>query len=128
MLCYPWQFQQIQQQQSKPDSISDRDKVEIINNSNVIFYNEDGTPIILVKNSLSADDLTKMFFSALWTKVHSGTFTKEEMQDAVLKHLPSLFDVLELEDNRDKIIEDQKTTIETLKYAVLKLSGKEAKQ
>ena len=49
------------------------------------------------------------------------------MQDAVLKHLPSLFDVLELEDNRDKIIEDQKTTIETLKYAVLKLSGKEAK-
>ena len=98
-----------------------------MNNANVIFYNEDGTPIILVKNSLSANDLTKMFFSALWTKVHSGTFTKEEMQDAVLKHLPSLFDVLELEDNRDKIIEDQKTTIETLKYAVLKLSGKEAK-
>ena len=128
MLCYPWQFQQIHQQQSKSDSISDRDKVEIINNSNIIFYTENGTPIILVKNSLSADDLTKMFFNALWTKVHSGTFTKEEMQDAVLKHLPSLFDVLELEDNRDKIIEDQKTTIETLKYAVLKLSGKEAKQ
>lgn len=127
MLCYPWQFQQIQQQQSKTDPINDRDKVAIMNNANVIFYNEDGTPIILVKNSLSANDLTKMFFSALWTKVHSGTFTKEEMQDAVLKHLPSLFDVLELEDNRDKIIEDQKTTIETLKYAVLKLSGKEAK-
>lgn len=127
MICYPWQFQQIQQQHPKQDSISDRDKVEIMNNSNVIFYDENGTPIVLVRKSLSADELTHMFFCALWTKVKSGTFSKEEMQDAVLKHLPSLFDVLELEDNRDKIIEDQKTTIETLKYAVLKLSGKEAK-
>lgn len=130
MICYPWQFEHIKQQSSKPetDSISDRDKVEIMNHSNVIFYDDGDSPIILVRKSLSADELTNMFFSALWTKVHSGSFTKEEMQDAVLKHLPSLFDVLELEDNRDKIIEDQKTTIETLQYALSKLSGKEVKQ
>lgn len=126
MICYPWQFQQIQQQQSKNDSISDRDKAVIMDNSNIIFYNENNTPIVLVKKSLSADELTHMFFCALWTKVKSGAFSKEEMQDAVIKYLPHLFDVLDLEDGRDKIIEDQAITIESLQYALSKLSGKKA--
>lgn len=104
-----------------PNVLNDEEQLALFKASYMIFYRADGKEQVLIRHDIDAERMVEAMFSTLWTRVWSGHVPKSEMARAVKRHMGALLSVLGISDDRDEMIEAQKTRIESLEYALSKL-------
>ena len=104
-----------------PNVLNDEEQLALFKASYMIFYRADGKEQVLIRQDVDAERMVDAMFSTLWTRVWSGHIPKSEMARAVKRHVGALLSVLDITDDRDEVLEAQKTRIESLEYALSKL-------
>ena len=106
----------------QPKTLTDAEKLEILNNSIFILYQRGSEMAATMRIGVAPDAFIEMLFRSLFMQTVIGATDKTAMANAVKKALPTFLDALGIEDEKDEIIEKQRQTIESLEYAITKLN------